>query len=147
MRALGVVELKSLGERVEDALGDATEIPVLHARVVVDADAGKDRHLLPSQPRHPPCAIGGETRLFRRDEIMSDEKVWFITGAGRGMGTGIAKAALDAGHAVVATGRDTDAVTEAIGEHDDLFVVRLDVTSPDEAEAAVKAAVERIRPP
>ena len=74
---------------------------------------------------------------------MSDKKVWFITGAGRGMGVDIAREALAAGHAVVATGRNTDAVTEAIGEHDDLLVVRLDVTSAEESEAAVKAAVER----
>ena len=74
---------------------------------------------------------------------MSSKQVWLITGAGRGMGTDIARAALDAGHAVVASGRDTDAVTKAIGEHDDLLVVRLDVTSADEAEAAVNAAVER----
>ncbi len=74
---------------------------------------------------------------------MNDKQVWLITGAGRGMGTDIARAALDAGHAVVATGRNTDAVMEAIGEHDDLLVVRLDVTSADEAEAAVSAAVER----
>ena len=57
-------------------------------------------------------------------------KVWFITGAGRGMGVDIAKAALAAGHAVVATGRNTDAVTKAVGEADDLLVVKLDVTSP-----------------
>ena len=38
---------------------------------------------------------------------MTDKKVWFITGAGRGMGVDFAKAALAAGHAVVATGRDT----------------------------------------
>ena len=74
---------------------------------------------------------------------MSNKKVWLVTGAGRGMGTDIATAALDAGHAVVATGRDTQAVTQAVGEHDDLLVVRLDVTSADEAEASVSAAVER----
>ena len=63
------------------------------------------------------------------------------------MGTDIARAALEAGYAVVATGRNTDAVTDAIGEHDDLLVVRLDVTSADEAEAAVNAAVERFGQP
>ena len=46
---------------------------------------------------------------------MANGKVWFITGAGRGMGVDIAKAALAAGNAVVATGRDPNAVTEAIG--------------------------------
>jgi NAD(P)-dependent dehydrogenase (short-subunit alcohol dehydrogenase family) len=70
-------------------------------------------------------------------------KVWFITGAGRGMGTDIAKAALAAGHKVVATGRHTDKVTQAVGESADLLVVKLDVTSPSDAEAAVKAAVDR----
>jgi NAD(P)-dependent dehydrogenase (short-subunit alcohol dehydrogenase family) len=42
--------------------------------------------------------------------------VWFITGAGRGMGLDIAKAALAAGHKVVATGRNTDKVAQVIGE-------------------------------
>lgn len=74
---------------------------------------------------------------------MSDKKVWFITGAGRGMGTDIAREALTAGHAVVATGRNADAVRKALGEHADLLVVRLDVTSAAEAEAAVNAAVQR----
>src|SRR5437870_1569200 len=74
---------------------------------------------------------------------MTDKKVWFITGAGRGMGVDIAKAALAAGNAVVATARDTEAVTKAVGEANDLLAVRLDVTSPADAEAAVEAAVER----
>jgi len=74
---------------------------------------------------------------------MSAKKVWFVTGAGRGMGVDIAKAALAAGHAVVATGRNTESVSAALGAHDDLLVVQLDVTSPDDAQAAVRAAVDR----
>ena len=74
---------------------------------------------------------------------MADKKVWFITGAGRGMGVDIAQAALAAGHAVVATGRDTEAVADAVGEADDLLVVKLDITSLASAEAAVQAAVDR----
>src|SRR5215218_7799557 len=74
---------------------------------------------------------------------MIDKKVWFISGAGRGMGVDIAKAALAAGHAVVATGRNTYAVAKAVGEAEDLLVVKLDITSPAEAEAAVQAAVAR----
>jgi NAD(P)-dependent dehydrogenase (short-subunit alcohol dehydrogenase family) len=74
---------------------------------------------------------------------MTEKKVWFITGAGRGMGTDIAGAALAAGNAVVATGRNPDAVAEAVGEADDLLVVKLDVTSRADAAAAVQAAVER----
>jgi NAD(P)-dependent dehydrogenase (short-subunit alcohol dehydrogenase family) len=74
---------------------------------------------------------------------MTDKKVWLITGAGRGMGVDIAKAALAAGHAVVATGRNTERVEHAVGEHDDLLIVELDVTSPASAEQATATAVER----
>jgi NAD(P)-dependent dehydrogenase (short-subunit alcohol dehydrogenase family) len=74
---------------------------------------------------------------------MSTKKVWFITGAGRGMGVDIAQAALAAGYAVVATGRDPKKVAQAVGESDDLLAVALDVTDPTSARAAVQAAVER----
>src|SRR5437762_3614810 len=74
---------------------------------------------------------------------MANQKIWFITGAARGMGVDFAKAALAAGHAVVATGRDTDAVAKAVGSSDNLLVLKLDVTCRTDAEAAVKAAVNR----
>jgi NAD(P)-dependent dehydrogenase (short-subunit alcohol dehydrogenase family) len=74
---------------------------------------------------------------------MTDKKVWLVTGAGRGMGVDIAKAALAAGHAVVATGRNPERVSVALGAHDDLLAVKLDVTDPADARAAVTAAVER----
>ena len=77
------------------------------------------------------------------DAMTTENKTWLVTGAGRGMGVDIAKAALAAGHNVVATGRNPDAVEEAVGDADHLLVARLDVTSPQDAEAAVKAAVER----
>jgi len=74
---------------------------------------------------------------------MIDGNVWFITGTSRGMGVDFAKAALAGGHAVVATGRNTGAVSRAVGQAEDLLVVKLDVTSPAEAQAAVQAAVDR----
>ena len=74
---------------------------------------------------------------------MAGKRVWFITGAGRGMGVDIAQAALAAGHLVVATGRNPDAVADAVGESDDLLVVELDITRPASAEAAVRAASDR----
>jgi len=74
---------------------------------------------------------------------MTDKRVWFITGAGRGMGVDIAKAALAGGDAVVATGRNPERVSSALGAHDDLLVVKLDVTSPDDARDAARAAVAR----
>ena len=74
---------------------------------------------------------------------MENKQVWLITGAGRGMGLDITKAALAAGHAVVATGRNPERVAQAIGATDNLLVVKLDVTRPADAQAAVQATVER----
>src|SRR3954471_3974087 len=70
-------------------------------------------------------------------------KVLLITGAGRGMGTDIAKAALAAGYKTIATGRNVEKVTEAVGASNDLLVVKLDVTDPSDARAAVKTAVDK----
>src|SRR3954451_20769693 len=74
---------------------------------------------------------------------MTATKVVLITGAGRGMGVDIPRAALDAGHQVVATARNAQKVTHALGEGDDLLAVALDVTDPAGVQAAVDAAVER----
>ena len=70
-------------------------------------------------------------------------KIWFITGAGRGMGVDIAKAALAAGYKVVATGRNTDKVAAALGNSANLLVVKLDITKPADADSAVKATLEK----
>ena len=74
---------------------------------------------------------------------MTSKKVWFITGAGRGLGVEIAKAALARDYAVVATGRDAAKVEAAIGANPNLHCVRLDVTSEAEARKAVASAVDR----
>jgi NAD(P)-dependent dehydrogenase (short-subunit alcohol dehydrogenase family) len=75
--------------------------------------------------------------------MTTEKTVWLITGAGRGMGVDIARAALSAGHAVVATGRSPEKVIQAVGESDDLLAVKLDVTDPADARAAVQVAVDR----
>src|SRR5690349_14780350 len=73
----------------------------------------------------------------------NEREVLLVTGAGRGMGTDIAKAALGAGYKTVATGRDIKKVMEAVGASDNLLVVKLDVTNPGDAQAAVKATLEK----
>jgi NAD(P)-dependent dehydrogenase (short-subunit alcohol dehydrogenase family) len=72
---------------------------------------------------------------------VSEKHVWLITGTGRGLGVEIAKAALTAGHAVVATGRNAKKVAAAVGDHDHLLALTLDVTRPQDAQTAVEAAV------
>ena len=74
---------------------------------------------------------------------MTRKKIWFITGAGRGMGVDFANAALAAGDSVVASGRDVDRLSRLLGKSNDVLAVKLDVTSRADAEAAVRAAVDR----
>ncbi len=72
------------------------------------------------------------------------QKTWFITGASRGLGVEIAKAAIRAGDRVVATGRKKSAVIEALGpDSEQLLAVELDVTHADQAQNAVQTAVSR----
>ena len=70
-------------------------------------------------------------------------KVWLVTGAGRGLGIHIAQKALAAGHSVVATGRNPDAVLRAVGAHENLLTIALDITDPQAAVAAAEAGVGR----
>ena len=72
-------------------------------------------------------------------------KVWFITGAGSGIGAGIARAALRAGDRVVATGRNLDKVRDALPDvaSENLAFVQLDVADEAQAKAAVDEAVKQ----
>src|SRR5579863_1875408 len=74
---------------------------------------------------------------------MANKKVWLITGAGRGMGVEIAKAAMAAGFDVIATGRNTDKVAKVLGNSENLLVVKLDITSMTDAENVVRTGVEK----
>jgi len=74
-------------------------------------------------------------------------KIWFITGAGSGIGKGIAKAALCAGDCVVATGRNLEKVRKVYPDvaPENIAFVQLDVTKEADARAAVDEAVKRFR--
>jgi NAD(P)-dependent dehydrogenase (short-subunit alcohol dehydrogenase family) len=74
---------------------------------------------------------------------MTTQKVWFITGAGRGIGSDLVTAALNAGHKVVATARDAAAVTDEVGEHENLLPLGMDVTDPAAVEDAVRQGLAR----
>mgnify|MGYP000477665331 CR=1 FL=1 len=71
-------------------------------------------------------------------------QTWFITGAARGLGFEVARAALAAGNNVVAAARNPEAVVDAFGGRPEMLLpVPLDVTSQDQAARAVAAATER----
>ncbi len=75
---------------------------------------------------------------------MKTQKVWFITGASRGFGLEIARAALAAGDQVVATVRSQPAqLIVTLHNHPDLSVVEMDVTQEDQVQAAVKHSIAR----
>lgn len=71
-------------------------------------------------------------------------KIWLVTGASRGLGREITRAALDAGETVVATARSADAVRDAWeGEHDRLHALALDITDAGAADSVVAHATKR----
>ncbi|MBW4329660.1 SDR family NAD(P)-dependent oxidoreductase [Stakelama sp. CBK3Z-3] len=71
-------------------------------------------------------------------------KVWLVTGASRGLGREITRAALDAGETVVATARSADAVRDVFGgEHDRLCALALDITDAEAANAVAAETVKR----
>ena len=71
-------------------------------------------------------------------------KIWFITGATRGIGAEIVKAALAAGDTVVATGRDANKIAATFGLADGrLLALPLDVTQPHQVDTAIEAALAK----
>lgn len=73
----------------------------------------------------------------------SDRKVWLITGAGRGIGIDLVKAALDAGYNVIATVRNTDSIISEVGAHERLLPLAMDVTDSVAIDEAISQATER----
>lgn len=73
----------------------------------------------------------------------TNKKVWFITGASRGFGLEVARDALARGDSVVATARQPESITAALGQHDNLLSVALDVTNESQAVAVAEAAIAR----
>ncbi|ANN70936.1 oxidoreductase [Bordetella bronchialis] len=73
----------------------------------------------------------------------SFKRVWFITGAARGLGALIADAALADGNAVVVAGRNLAALAQRFGDAPNVLPVQLDVTDETQARAAASAAIAR----
>ncbi|SFB80473.1 NADP-dependent 3-hydroxy acid dehydrogenase YdfG [Flagellimonas taeanensis] len=75
---------------------------------------------------------------------MSAKKVWFITGASKGMGLAITKAVLSNGDKVIATSRNTDTLLEKIEEHQgNLLPIKLDITNETAVENAISNGIDK----
>ena len=71
-------------------------------------------------------------------------KVYFITGTSSGFGRALAESALAGGNKVALTARKTETIADIVEKYPEhALAVRLDVTSADERQTAVKAAIER----
>ena len=70
------------------------------------------------------------------------QKVWLVTGASRGIGAEIAKAALAAGDKVIATARKVKGLKGSLGGGDNIFAVKMDVTKEKKVKQAVDEALE-----
>jgi len=71
------------------------------------------------------------------------QKVWFVTGANKGIGAAIAKEALLQGYNVVATARKTESAEQNLGSHPNLLVVKLDICKDEQVKNAVKTAMDK----
>lgn len=76
------------------------------------------------------------------NSLATEPPVWFITGCSTGFGLEVAKQAIERGYRTVVTARDPSKL-EAYGATDNVLVLKLDVTQPDEVAAAVHAAMVR----
>lgn len=74
---------------------------------------------------------------------MTTQKVWFITGASKGMGLEITKAVLNNGDKVIATSRSTDSLLENLGDDDEnLMPLELDITNEQELKNVISKSIE-----
>lgn len=73
-------------------------------------------------------------------QVSKDSKVWFITGAARGIGFSLARQALAHGDAVAVTSRTLDSLQQAFGQGNTrLLALEVDLTS----EASVQDAIDK----
>lgn len=74
---------------------------------------------------------------------MNNQKIWFVTGASKGMGLSLTKSLLDKGNRVAATSRNTKQLKQSVGiENDNFLPIELDITNSEDVKQAIKKTVE-----
>lgn len=70
------------------------------------------------------------------------QKVWFVTGASKGLGLALVKELLANNYHVAATSRNQQSLKEAVGKRKDFLPVELDLTNDRDVAKAIEAAVD-----
>ncbi|WDO11847.1 SDR family oxidoreductase [Flavobacterium sp. WW92] len=73
----------------------------------------------------------------------SNQKVWYITGASKGLGLALAKQLLSEGKKVAATSRSLEDLKEAVGENENFLPLAVNILSEESVEESIKNTVER----
>lgn len=75
--------------------------------------------------------------------MSTNQKVWFVTGANKGIGAAIVKEALAQGYNVVAAARKTNEAERNLGAHPNLLIVSLDICNEAQVNQAVEATIAK----
>lgn len=74
---------------------------------------------------------------------MENQKVWFVTGASKGLGLTLINKLIGQGHFVAATSRRLADLEKAAGKHENFLPLEVDLTSEESVSAAFAATVEK----
>lgn len=73
---------------------------------------------------------------------MNSSKVWFVTGASKGLGLSLVKKLLDENFQVAATSRNAEALIEAVGENENFLPLEMDLLSEKSVRESINKTLE-----
>ena len=83
------------------------------------------------------CSIKIQTK-----RKMENRKVWFVTGASKGLGLALVKQLLSQNYAVAATSRTVDALTRELGNTSEYFLpLEVDLVNEESVQNAIEATI------
>jgi len=74
---------------------------------------------------------------------MENKKVWFVTGASKGLGLTLVKKLLNKGYAVAATSRNLNDLSKAVGEFENFLPLSVDLLSEESVEKAISQTISK----
>jgi len=92
------------------------------------------------QQQHFACAVA---LCYQNKSIMKQSKVWFVTGASKGLGLSLVQQLLVQGYAVAATSRSKEDLKNAVGNHANFLPLAVDINSEASIQKAIDETVVR----